>query len=145
MKKAVLIFGLISGAISAGMMLATVPFANRIGFDKGEILGYALIVLSALVVFFGVRSYRENTSGGRLTFGRGFADYPSFESLLCRYLGDCLFQVHAGLRRQLRCVYDRARQGLWRQPREDREDDPRGQPLQGDVQQPVNERGADGC
>jgi hypothetical protein len=32
-----------------------------------------VIVLSALLVFFGVRSYRENAAGGRLTFGPGFA------------------------------------------------------------------------
>lgn len=73
MKKTVLTFGLISGAISAAMMLATVPFADKIGFDKGEIIGYTTIVLSALLIFFGVRSYRENVSGGRLTFRRGFA------------------------------------------------------------------------
>jgi hypothetical protein len=72
MKKTVLTFGLISGAISAAMMLATLPFVDKIGWDKGEILGYTTIVLSALLVFFGVRSYRENAAGGRLTFGRGF-------------------------------------------------------------------------
>ena len=54
-------------------MLATIPFAEAIGWQKGEILGYTTIVLSALMVFFGVRSYRENVGGGRLTFGRGFA------------------------------------------------------------------------
>jgi hypothetical protein len=73
MKKTVLTFGLISGAISAAMMLATVPLADKIGFEKGEFLGYTVIVLSALMVFFGVRSYRENAAGGRMTFGRGFA------------------------------------------------------------------------
>jgi hypothetical protein len=73
MKKTVLIFGLISGAITAGGMLATLPLADAIGFEKGEVLGYTLIVLSALMVYFGVRSYRENVGGGRLTFGRGFA------------------------------------------------------------------------
>jgi hypothetical protein len=73
MKKTVLTFGLISGAMSAAMMLMTVPFVDRIGWEKGEILGYTGIVLSALLVFFGVRSYRENAGGGRLTFGRGFA------------------------------------------------------------------------
>lgn len=73
MKKTVLTFGLISGAISAGMMLLTLPLVDRIGFDKGEILGYTVLVLSALLVFFGVRSYRENANGGRLTFARGFA------------------------------------------------------------------------
>jgi hypothetical protein len=35
MKKVVLTFGLISGAISSLMMVATVPFAGRIGFDNG--------------------------------------------------------------------------------------------------------------
>lgn len=73
MKKTVLTFGLISGAVSAAMMLVTLPFVDKIGFDKGEILGYTSIVLSALLVFFGVRSYRENAAGGRLSFGRGFA------------------------------------------------------------------------
>lgn len=73
MKKTVLTFGLISGAISAGMMLITVPFSDRIGFDRGEILGYTVLVLSALMVYFGVRSYRENVAGGKLTFGRGLA------------------------------------------------------------------------
>jgi hypothetical protein len=73
MKKTVLTFGLISGAISAAMMLVTVPFVDKIGWDKGEILGYTSIVLAALLIFFGIRSYRENVAGGRLTFGRGFA------------------------------------------------------------------------
>lgn len=72
MKKTVIVWGLISGAVSSGMMLLFLPFADRIGFEKGEILGYASIVLAALLVFFGVRAYRENVSGGRLTFGRGF-------------------------------------------------------------------------
>jgi hypothetical protein len=73
MKRTVLTFGLMSGAISAATMLATLPFVNKIGWEKGEILGYTVIVLSALMVFFGVRSYRENVGGGRLTFGRGLA------------------------------------------------------------------------
>src|SRR5262249_35854703 len=73
MKKTVLTFGLISGAISAVMMLATVPFVDKIGFEKGEILGYTMFVLTGLLIFFGIRSYRENVSGGRLTFWRGVA------------------------------------------------------------------------
>jgi len=73
MKKTILTFGLISGGISAVMMLLTLPFVDKIGFDKGEVLGYTLIVVSALFIFFGVRSYRENAGGGKITFGRGFA------------------------------------------------------------------------
>ncbi|HWX54311.1 MAG TPA: DUF4199 domain-containing protein [Verrucomicrobiae bacterium] len=73
MKKTVLTFGFISGAVTTVMVQATLPFADKIGWDKGEILGYTALVLSALFIFFGVRSYRENVGGGRLTFGRGFA------------------------------------------------------------------------
>ena len=73
MKKVVLTFGLISGVLLSAMMIATIPFVDKIGFDKGEILGYTTIVLSALLIFFGIRSYRENVSAGKLTFGRGFA------------------------------------------------------------------------
>jgi hypothetical protein len=73
MKKTVLTFGLISGAVSSLMMVATLPFIDSLGFDKGAIVGYTAIVLSFLLVFFGIRSYRENVGAGRITFGRGFA------------------------------------------------------------------------
>ena len=71
MKKTVLTFGLISGAISSLMMLAVMPLVDRIGTDKGEIIGYTTIVVSFLLVFFGIRSYRENVGGGRISLLRG--------------------------------------------------------------------------
>jgi hypothetical protein len=73
MKKTVLTFGIISGLISAVTMLATIPFMHKIGTEKALIIGYTNIVLAGLLVFFGIRSYRENFSGGKLTFARGFA------------------------------------------------------------------------
>ena len=72
MKKTVLTFGLISGAISSLMMVATVPFVDRIGFDKGVVIGYTAIVLSFLLVFFGIRSYRDNAGNGQISFAKGF-------------------------------------------------------------------------
>jgi hypothetical protein len=73
MKKIVLTFGLLSGAVSAVLMSAMVPFVDRIGFDWGTVLGYTIMVLSFLFVFFGIRSYRENVGGGYITFGKGLA------------------------------------------------------------------------
>ena len=87
MKKVVLTFGLISGAISSLMMVATVPFADRIGFDKGEVLGYTTIVLSFLLVFFGIRSYRDNVGNGQITFTKAFAVG------ICITLISCVFYV----------------------------------------------------
>jgi Protein of unknown function (DUF4199) len=73
MKKTVLIFGLLSGAVAAALMFVTLPFADRIGFERGLIVGYTTIILSFLLVFFGIRSYRENIGGGAISFGRAFA------------------------------------------------------------------------
>src|ERR1700676_4958971 len=73
MKKTILTFGLIAGAISSLMMVATVPFADRIVFDKGLVIGYTSIVLSFLLVFFGIRSYRDNVGNGQITFPKAFA------------------------------------------------------------------------
>jgi hypothetical protein len=83
MKKHILIFGLISGAISSLMMVATVPFADRIGFDKGAVIGYTAIVLSFLLVFFGIRSYRDNVGNGQITFTKGFAVGISITLISC--------------------------------------------------------------
>lgn len=71
MKKTVLTFGLLSGAVSSAMMLLTVPFLDRLGFERGAVVGYTAIVASFILVFFGIRSYREQ-HGGTITFGRGF-------------------------------------------------------------------------
>jgi hypothetical protein len=71
MKKTVWTFGLISGAILSVMMLATLPFMDRIGFEKAEVIGDTTIVAAFLLVFFGVRSYREGAAGGTLSFRRG--------------------------------------------------------------------------
>jgi hypothetical protein len=73
MRKTVLTFGLISGGILSVMMLATIPFMDSIGFDRGEVIGYTTMVLAFLLIFFGVRSYRDNVAGGTVSFGRAFA------------------------------------------------------------------------
>jgi hypothetical protein len=38
MRKIIVTFGLISGAISSLMMIALVTFGGRIGFDRGAII-----------------------------------------------------------------------------------------------------------
>lgn len=72
MQKIVLTFGLIAGAILSAMMLLTLPFMDKIGFDKGEVIGYTTMLLAFLMVYFGVRSYRDNVAGGSVAFGRAF-------------------------------------------------------------------------
>src|ERR1700730_3920132 len=83
MKKTILTFGLISGVISSLLMAATVPFAGKISFDKGLIVGYTGMVLSFLLVFFGIRSYRDNYCNGQITFSTAFAVGISIAVISC--------------------------------------------------------------
>lgn len=70
MKKYVLKFGLIAGGIMSVMMLLTMPFMDTIGMDNGEVIGYSTMLVAFLMVYFGVRAYRDNVLGGRIGFGK---------------------------------------------------------------------------
>jgi len=72
MRKIVLTFGLISGAILGGLMALAMLFKDQIGFDKGLVVGYSSMVAAFLMIYFGVRTYRDNVAGGQVTFGRAF-------------------------------------------------------------------------
>ena len=71
MRRAAVIFGGISGAIAIASIVATLPYVKHGDLHKADAFGWASIILSALVVFFGIRSHREKEGGGRITFGRG--------------------------------------------------------------------------
>lgn len=72
MTKIVLIFGLISGAIAGALMWLLMSFVKdgSIDFDNGMIWGYATMIIALSLVFFGVKSYRDN-HGGRISFFKG--------------------------------------------------------------------------
>jgi hypothetical protein len=74
MKHTVIKYGLISGALISLMMMLTIPFHDQIGFGtSGMVVGYTTMVLAFLLVYFGVRSYRDTVGGGTVRFGRAFA------------------------------------------------------------------------
>src|SRR4051812_39954672 len=73
MKKTVLTFGLISGFIISVLMGGSLLLADRIGAGHSMMLGYTIMVASFLLIYFGVRSYRDNTLAGQISFGRAFA------------------------------------------------------------------------
>jgi hypothetical protein len=70
MRKIVLTFGLIAGGILAASMLLSLPFKDQIGLDNAVIVGYTTMILAFLMVYFGVRSYRDEVGGGAVSFGR---------------------------------------------------------------------------
>lgn len=74
MKKIVLTFGLISGAIISAMFIITVPLykSGVLTMGNGEIVGYSTMVISLSLIFFGIKSFRDQYLNGIITFGKAF-------------------------------------------------------------------------
>jgi len=122
-RKISLIFGLLSGVLSAGLLIATIPYVNSVNYRRGDVLGYTSIALSALLMFSGVRSYRENSSGGRLSFGRGLAVglLIALISSACHVItfSGSLFQSVSELGRQVHGLHDSEGEGFRRERSKD--------------------------
>lgn len=71
MKKVVLTYGLIAGAIFVTFMFGAWPLWKNgtISFENGELVGYTSMVIALSMVFFGIKSYRDNYLHGSITFG----------------------------------------------------------------------------
>ena len=70
MRKIVLTFGLIAGAVMSVLMVLTFVVFRGVDFDNGAIVGYSGMVLAFLMIFVGVKTYRDNIGGGVVTFVR---------------------------------------------------------------------------
>ncbi|MBI5916334.1 MAG: DUF4199 domain-containing protein [Bacteroidetes bacterium] len=74
MQKLVLKFGLIAGAIVSvfllvGMLMMT-GADGKVNFQYGETFGYVSMIVALSMIFFGIRSYRDNHLSGSITFGK---------------------------------------------------------------------------
>lgn len=70
MRKIVLVFGLMAGAVMSGMLVLAMPFHDQLGGGAGMAVGYASMVLASLMIYFGIRRYRDNECGGEIAFWR---------------------------------------------------------------------------
>jgi hypothetical protein len=70
MKKVVLTFGLIAGAIIAVLVWVIAWLCDRdmLSIDRAEIVGYASMLIALTMIFFGIKSYRDTYSGGSVSF-----------------------------------------------------------------------------
>src|SRR6202023_2455197 len=81
MKKTVLTFGLISGLMISLLMGGSLLLTDKIGSGHSMALGYTIMVASFLLIYFGIRSYRDNTLAGQISFRRAFACSPDHHPL----------------------------------------------------------------
>ena len=71
MKQVIWKYGLVAGVILAALMFLTIPFVDTIG-NMGIVLGYTTMLIGFMMIFFGIRAYRDGEGGGKVTFGRAF-------------------------------------------------------------------------
>ena len=70
MKKIVLTFGLISGVVITALMWLMLALMKAGVSSHSLVFGYATMIIALSLVFFGIKSYRDN-NGGRITFLKG--------------------------------------------------------------------------
>lgn len=76
MKKNILIYGLISGAIVSALMLLSINYFSHcegsIDWNTSMLVGYASMLIAFSLVFIGIRNYRDKFNGGYISFGKAF-------------------------------------------------------------------------
>jgi len=73
MRKVTLTYGLMAGAIiSVLMLLAMILWENgAIDFDNSALIGYGSMIIALSMIFFGIKSYRDNYQNGTIKFVKG--------------------------------------------------------------------------
>ena len=73
MKKNVIVFGLIAGAIvSIFMVLGMANCIDTANFDHSMVLGYASMLIAFSFVFVGIKNFRDKHNAGMISFGKAF-------------------------------------------------------------------------
>jgi hypothetical protein len=73
MRKIVIVYGLIAGVIVSALMFISFPLqqAGIITYDYGMLVGYTSMVIALSMVFFGIKTYRDQQLDGKITFVQG--------------------------------------------------------------------------
>ena len=76
MKKNIIIYGLIAGAIVSILMLSIVNYISHcegnVDYDTSMLIGYASMLIAFSLVFVGIRNYRDKYNEGIISFGKAF-------------------------------------------------------------------------
>jgi hypothetical protein len=73
MRKIVIVYGLIAGAIINFCFLVGLYFWSKgtIDFDNAEYFGYGSMLVSLSMIFFGIKSFRDNQNEKKIGFWKG--------------------------------------------------------------------------
>jgi hypothetical protein len=89
MRRNVLIFGLILGAILATNVVIMMNMVyNNPEMQSNDVVGYAAMIVVFSLIFFGIRNYRDKELNGTITFGNALKT-----GVLIAFLGSTLYVV----------------------------------------------------
>lgn len=73
MKKIVLVYGVIAGAINIAVaLLLTTIFGDDMAHSNTEWLGYLIMIIALTLIFMGIKQFRDKHLGGVIKFGKAF-------------------------------------------------------------------------
>jgi hypothetical protein len=95
MRKVVITYGLISGAIITSLFLISMYLWSKgiINFDNGEYFGYGSMLVALSMVFFGIKSFRDNQNSRSIGFWKG-AQVGILISLLASFVYAAGWEVY---------------------------------------------------
>lgn len=98
MRKITLIFGLLAGVtLSTFLVIGCLLFPDyMISVDNSELIGYGSMVIALSMIFFGIKSYRDNYGNGAIGFLKGLQVgmlITLVASLIYAVAGETLYQV----------------------------------------------------
>jgi hypothetical protein len=99
MKNTILRYGLIAGSILAVLLLVTTLVFKYIGFDKvgfenSAYFGYASMVAAMSVIYFAIKSYRDQHLGGSIGFGRALVVGLGIAGISCVIYSLCWLVIY---------------------------------------------------
>ena len=75
MKKTIVVYGLIAGAIIAASAVISLALSSGSSEHLAQLewLGYAVMIIAFSVIFVAIKGYRDQQLGGVITFGTAFS------------------------------------------------------------------------
>ena len=75
MKKIIIRYGLIAGAIVSVLMLLSLPLMNNLSKENeglSMLVGYVSMILSVSTIFIAIKTFRDKYNEGKIKFGKAF-------------------------------------------------------------------------
>ena len=99
MRKVTLTFGLLAGVTLSIFLVIIIAMCENgtISLDNSDLIGYGSMVIALSMIFFGIKSYRDNYQGGLIKFAKGLQVgmlITLIASLIYAAAGEVYYQIN---------------------------------------------------